>query len=132
MGNLKSYELIQKISNSLYENAKDDAIILSRLRESQKLIEIAISDDFDFLLGRKIKIQKSTIYYDDETYRQSSTSIVFSASTLDSDDFQVIIECLIDFNKILVKIKNESESNDIIKRIMKAYNIEGVAELKEL
>lgn len=132
MGNLKSYELIQKISSSLYENAKDGAIVLSRLRESQKLIEIAISDDFEFLFRRKINFHKSTIYYDDETYRQSATSIVLSGSALDGDDFQVTFECLIDFNKILVKIKNESKSNDIIKRITKAYNIEGVAEFKEL
>lgn len=132
MSNLKSYELIQKISSSLYENAKDDAIVLSRLRESQKLIEIAISDDFDFLLGRKIKIQKSTIYYDDETYRQSTTAIVFTATISDDNDSHITFECLIDFNKILVKVKNESESKDLIKRITKAYNNEGLAEFKEI
>ena len=131
MNNLKSYQLIQKISNLLYVDTNNDAEILSKLKESELQISNALSEDFELLFGNKINFYNSIVYYDDPNYRQGATAISFSSTILNDEDSKITFECLIDFNKILVKINEESESGEIAKRIKNAYNIEGLAEFNE-
>lgn len=71
------------------------------------------------------------VYYDDPNYRQGATAIILSSTILNDEDSKITFECLIDFNKILMKINKEYESGGIAKRIKKAYNIEGLAEFNE-
>lgn len=129
--NLKSYQLLQKISNLLYVETNNDAEILSKLKESELQISNALSEDFELLFGNKINFYNSIVYYDDPNYRQGATVIILSSTILHDEDSQITFECLIDINRVLVKINKESESGEIAKRIKKAYNIEGLAEFNE-
>lgn|GEM_PF-7019000 len=131
MSNLKSYQLIQKISNLLYVDTNNDAEILSKLKESELQISNALSEDFELLFGNKINFYNSIVYYDDPNYRQGATAIILSSTILNDEDSQITFECLIDFNKVLIKINKESESRETVKRIKKAYNTEGLAEFNE-
>ena len=131
MSNLKSYQVIQKISNLLYVNTSNDAEILSKLKESELQISNALSEDFELLFRNKINFYNSIVYYDDPNFRQGATAIILYATILNDKDPKITFECLIDFNKILVKVNEESKSEEIAKRIKKAYNIEGLAEFNE-
>jgi len=131
LSNLKSYQLIQKISNLLYVDTNNDAEILSKLKESELQISNALSEDFELLFGNKINFYNSIVYYDDPNYRQGATAIILSSTILNDEDSQITFECLIDFNKVLIKINKESESRETVKRIKKAYNTEGLAEFNE-
>lgn len=131
MSTLKSYQLIQKISDLLYVDTNNEAEILSKLKESELQISNALSEDFELLFGNKINFYNSIVYYDDPNFRQGATAIILYATILNDKDSKITFECLIDFNKILVKINKESESGEIAKRIKKAYNIEGLAEFNE-
>jgi len=131
LSTLKSYQLIQKISDLLYVDTNNEAEILSKLKESELQISNALSEDFELLFGNKINFYNSIVYYDDPNFRQGATAIILYATILNDKDSKITFECLIDFNKILVKINKESESGEIAKRIKKAYNIEGLAEFNE-
>lgn len=61
MSNLKSYQVIQKISNLLYVNTSNDAEILSKLKESELQISEALSEDFELLFGNKINFYNACL-----------------------------------------------------------------------
>lgn len=101
------------------------------MKESELQISNALSKDFELLFGNKINFYNSIVYYDDPNFRQGATAIILYATILNDKDPKITFECLIDFNKILVKTNKESESGEIAKRIKKACNIEGLAEFNE-
>lgn len=101
------------------------------MKESELQISNALSEDFELLFGNKINFYNSIVYYDDPNYRQGATAIILSSTILNDEDSQITFECLIDFNKVLIKINKESESRETVKRIKKAYNTEGLAEFNE-
>lgn len=132
---LKSYDIIHKISESLYLDIQNDDEVLSRLKEKEEILKNVISEDFQILFNKKLIFISSVFYYDDMDYRQSATGVFLKATILNEKDFLITFECLIDYNKILVAVKDEYTNNDlqaILGRIRKAYNSEGKAELKEI
>lgn len=134
MSDLKSYNILNKIRESIAPGLNDD-IILRELDKHEKIIRDAISEDFQHLFDKKLNFINSVIYYDDGNYRQSATAIVIKTNILNEEDFQITFEFLIDYNKILVGMKGESVSGHlqtVFNKIERAYNSENKAELKEI
>ena len=132
---MKSYETINEIRESLYLNLKNEKEIEDRLNAAVPRIHSQISEDFNLLFGKELKLNDFQIYIDDPTYRQSATGLILNENPSDNLDFKLRFECLIDHGRIWVKVKDGKEISDlthIVRKIEKANNPEGQAELKEI
>ena len=132
---MKSYETIRNISKGLYLNLKDEADIQNRLEDAVQEIHLQVSEDFKDLFGHELNLKDFHIYLDDETYRQSATGLILNESIMSHSEFKIIVECLVDHGRIWIKIKDGKEIPDlteIVKRIEKAQNTEGLSELREI
>jgi hypothetical protein len=132
---MKSYETIRNISKGLYLNLKDETDIQNRLEDAVEKVHLQISEDFNDLFGYELNLNDFHIYLDDETYRQSATGLILNESIINHSEFKIRVECLIDHGRICIKIKNGKEItdfNEIVTRIEKTQNSEGLSELKEI
>lgn len=132
---MKSYETLKKVSNELYLNLENVNDVKVRLKESVQIIHSQISVDFESLFGLSLNLEDYHIYFDDEYYRQSATGLILNETILNNDEFKIQIECLVDIERILLKITKGKEISDfleIVYRIEKNQNIEGLSELKEI
>ena len=132
---MNSYKILKEISSIIYANLKSEKDIEKRLNDYVESIHLQISEDFASLFGERLKLTDFKIYVDDENYRQSATGIILNECILNNENIKIRIECLIDNNKIWIKIKEGkeySEFNNIFNRIEKAQNIEGLSELSEI
>ena len=80
-------------------------------------------------------VSSSKIYFDNPDYRQSSSAFVFKANLEAKKEISIYIECLIDFQKIYLSCRNDSteiNKNQVCFFIKKAYNIEELAELRNI
>ena len=130
----KTYELLSKLSNSI-RSIDEDFLILKELNESIQIISNSLCDDFFHLFGEKIEVSSFKIYFDNPDYRQSSSAFVFKANLEAKKEISIYIECLIDFQKIYLSCKNDStemNKNHVCFFIKKAYNIEELAELRNI
>ena len=130
----KTYSLLSKLSNSI-RSIDEDFLILKELNESIQIISNSLCDDFFQLFGEKIEVSSSKIYFNNPDYRQSSSAFVFKANLEAKKEISIYIECLIDFQKIYLSCKNDStemNKNHVCFFIKKAYNIEELAELRNI
>lgn len=130
----KTYELLSKLSNSI-RSIDEDFLILKELNEFVQIISNSLCDDFFQLFGEKIEVSSSKIYFDNPDYRQSSSAFVFKANLEAKKEISIYIECLIDFQKIYLSCRNDStemNKNQVYFFIKKAYNIEELAELRNI
>ena len=132
---MKSYETINSISASLYINLKNESDIQNRLSDTVQEIHSQISQDFKDLFGYELSLKDFHIHVDDENYRQSATGLILHTTILGNEKFKIRVECLIDHGKIWLKVIDGKELSDfrqIVKRIERVQNIEGLTELKEI
>jgi hypothetical protein len=132
---MKSYEILQKISQSLYIGLKSEEDLLDRLKTSSTELTATISEDFKELFKHTIYLDKPRFVVNDETYRQGATGCILTGTTGNNEQLRIRFECLIDHNRIWIKIKEGNEIKEfksIIRRIQNAYNSENLAEFKEI
>ena len=132
---MKSYETIKRISSNLYLDLKDESDIQNRLEDSVHEIHRQISQDFKDLFGHELNLKDFIIYVDDETYRQSATGLILEVTILSNENFKIRVECLIDHERIWIKVKTGRGIPDfkqIVNRIEEVQDFEGLTELKEI
>ena len=127
----KTYQLLDKISINL-RKIEDDTSVIKELNLYVKELKASLSDDFFQLFNQEIEIDNTTIYYNDSSYRQSTTGFVFNVFFKEKKDINLKVDCLIDQNRIFLNVLNDSKRNYIIYCIKKAYNTEEVSELKKI
>lgn len=132
---MNSYEILKNVSEGLYINLENEKDIEIRLGDAVQKIHSRISEDFNSLFGKDLKLESFQIYVDDETYRQSATGLILNETILDDKTFKIKIECLIDQGRIWIKVRERKENsnfNNISNRIEKVKNQEGLSELSEI
>ncbi len=97
---MKSYLIIKEISEKLYTNIENVKDIEIRLKSEVSKIHSQISKDFKTLFGKELKLKDFYIYIDDQTYRQSATSLILNEVILNHEEFKIRVECLIDLGRI--------------------------------
>ncbi len=132
---MKSYEILGNIRKSLYLNIIDEADLKNRLQDAIPEIHMQISNDFNELFGYELNLTDYHIYLDDVTYRQCATGLILNESINNQREFKIRVECLVDHNRIWIQInagKEISDFKEIVKRIEKVMNSEGLSELIEI
>jgi hypothetical protein len=133
---LKSYSFIQNVSNQLFEELKSGNEVLSELENYGNSIAKNLCDDFYEIENQKLIIDKLFYYFEDDNYRQGATSCIVKTHFETEPNLLVNFECLIDHQKILLKIigqpNNKIELTEIVNRIEDKYNSEGLTEFRTL
>lgn len=132
--NLKSYSLIQNISNKLHEKIISGEDVLRELESCGNIIAENVLSDFFQIAKENLIVDEVIFYYDDENYRQSSTACVVKTHFKNYPSLFANFECLIDHQRILLRIEGQpiidEKLKTIINQIEEIYNLEGLAELK--
>ncbi len=132
---LKSYLLIQNISEKLYEKLISGEEVLPELESYGNIIAENVCSDFYEIVKEKLIVEEVFFYYDDEYYRQGATTCVVKAQFKNNADLVVNFECLLDHQQILLRIKgqpSDEKLNGVISQIEGKYNSEGLIELKSI
>lgn len=134
--NIQSYHLLKEISSSLQQSIECEEENRIKLKNAFPLLAASLCDDFFEVTAEKLIIDKLYTYYNDVCYRQSSTGCIVKTHFESNPTLLLSFECLIDYNKIMLRIKGDSPTNDKLfhlkKKIEKNYSIEGLTEFKEL
>ncbi|KQB37886.1 hypothetical protein RCH33_2229 [Flavobacterium daejeonense] len=135
---MKSYITLEEIKKEYqkdylqdFENQKTIKI----LNQNIEKISLALESDFKIITGNEFLIYDSKVYLDDENFRQGATAYFLLGKFAGDENYILIIECLIDFNKIGIKAKTESKTENLQKFnqiVISNSNPEGLAELKNL
>jgi hypothetical protein len=130
---LKSYVLIKNISNNLNLKIASGQDVIPELESYGITIAETVCEDFYNIFNERLIIDDLYFYFDDENYRQRSTAYIINAHFVKYQNTTVRFECLIDFQKILLRVKGKLPDNNKIEKIIyhieMKYNQEGFAEL---
>lgn len=132
---LKTYTTLNDISKHIQMNSDNNQKTINRLKSMSTILNESISSDFLSLFNENLDITNNSYFYNDKTYRQSATVCTIEANLRRNNKLSFFIECLVDHNRVLIKVKNNPnlpEFNSLINRIRKAYNNESLAELNDI
>lgn len=134
MEDLKSYEVLRNIKSNYYVDDNND-LSLEYLKNNIELLSNSILFDLESILESTFIINKSVIYFEDDSYRQGATAYFFKAFLKKDVDFKISIECLVDFDRIEIAARNSSNSKRflVLEKIIQNKNkVNGFSELKIL
>jgi hypothetical protein len=95
----------------------------------------ALCNDLKYLTDQDCFVTKVNFILDDPFYRQSASGCLMEVKFGQDEEFVLMVECLIDFEKILLKVKNQPGTvffKSISNMIETKYNSEFSTELRDL
>ena|SRR5688572_4077162 len=109
------YKSLTELSNALTSP-------LDSLDESYKIcwenvshLTEAIVSDISSILNQECFVTTVRFYLDDPTYKQSASGCFVELKVDQEDEFTIALECLIDFGKVMLWVKQSPLSQDYFK-----------------
>ena len=132
---MNTYDYLNEIElKKLYSN-ENNADILSELKLISDDLKKLLLQDFEKIIKAPKNIELTAIEYENPDYRQSATAIILTLKFINEGSFQLYIEILIEYQKILIGTKGNPKS-ELLERfkskIESNYNNELKIHLKEI
>ncbi|MEM9674028.1 MAG: hypothetical protein AAF992_15660 [Bacteroidota bacterium] len=126
---------MESLRNDLYDGEDNVVAGYQICWSSAERIIAAITSDLEILLGICCYITKMEFIIRDKFYRQSANGCFMILKTEGDTEFELSVECIIDYQRVLLQVKQLAETkkmNKAIKKIMKRYDAEQKAELNSI
>ena len=133
--NLSTYDELESLSKDLRDNEDQITADYKICWNHAERIVTAITKDFENLMGINCHVTRIGFVIGDEYYRQSASGCLMTIKTELDNEFELSVECLIDFERVMLQVKQSAETKEverIAKRIIKQYDNELKAELDKI
>ncbi len=135
MEDFKTYNELKRLSSVLYSDS-DDLQVNYQIcwSNSINLIE-ALTDDLKKILNEACYVTSLKFILQDDTYRQGASGCFCEIKFDQSDEFTLLVECLIDFDKIQLRVKQRPlnpKFDQVSQQIELNYNSEFWCEMNHL
>ena len=133
--NLSTYDELESLSKDLRDNEDQITVGYKICWNYAERIVTAITKDFESLTAINCYVTRIGFVIRDEYYRQSASGCLMTLKTELDKEFELSVECLIDFKRVMLQVKQSAETKEverIAKRIIKQYDNELKVELDKI
>ncbi len=134
MANFKTYTLLSKLSDELNSITDVNGCYSIAWNKVNTIVD-ALLEDVYLISKEHAYVKEVKFIFNDPTYRQSASACLIEVKFLQDEDFVVLAECLIDHQRIWLKVRQRPSNlllMDLANRIETKYNQEFLSELKSL
>ena len=103
----KIYQCLADLSTKLYAASHDLSESYSLCWQDSSHITEAIASDIQSVTNEACFVTGVSYFLEDPTYRQGASGCILEVKFNQEDEFTLTVECLIDFGKVLLRVKQK-------------------------
>jgi hypothetical protein len=130
-----TFALLEELSRLILSQGENLIDTHSVCWQQASRLTDSIKHDIDLLFETNCFVTDTRFILEDSSYRQGANVAKLELRFQGDDQLTIIAECLIDLNRILLRVKNRPDSIQlgyVADRIESGYNSEFVADIKQI